>query len=106
MRRSGNPVKMQSRKELEWPMPRRSAGGFSSDPADKVHACLNHNEADAGVDLPPQYIAACKRWFERLSPSERKIVSAVTTAHELHDEASAAEIAAALPAAPKFPLGE
>src|SRR4030095_10679690 len=43
----------------------------SDDPHDKLKACLNHGWPDPDEDFSPDYLAACKRWFEALSPRAR-----------------------------------
>jgi hypothetical protein len=77
---------------------------LSNDAADKLRAALNHDLADTDKDLPADYLAACRRWFDTMAEREKAIVEAARDAFDKGDERSAELIAVVLPAAPRFPL--
>jgi hypothetical protein len=77
---------------------------LSDDPADKLHAALNHVYPDADDDVGPAYRTACEHWFAQLTEGERWITVTATVAYEKGDGGKAAEIASQLPSAPRFPL--
>lgn len=75
-----------------------------SNAADKLQACLNHDWPDHDKDYPSGYIKACAAWFAALSNSDRMAAARAVAAINHGNETEALNIAAALPAAPKFPL--
>ena len=75
---------------------------LSSEPADKLRACLSHGWPESEEDLPPSYISACARWFAELSVSNRIIAQAAIGKHARGDSAGAERLAADLPPAPRL----
>jgi hypothetical protein len=76
----------------------------SDDPHDKLKACLNHGWPDPDEDFSPDYLAACKRWFEALSPRARNTAVAAIAAYGRGDEIAGLEVAGVLPQAPRVAL--
>ena len=54
---------------------------LSDHPADKLQAALNHGWPDPDRDFPPDYLAACTRWFDALSPRARHTAIAAIAAY-------------------------
>ena len=79
---------------------------LSDDPNDKLRACFNHGWPDPDQDFAPDYLAACKRWFETLSPRARNTAVAAIAAYGRGDEVAALELAGVLPLAPRVALIE
>ena len=77
---------------------------LSDDPRDKLQAVLNHDRPDPDDDLGFVYREACGAWFSRLTEGEKWRLAMVRAAYERGSEGDAEQLAAALPAAPKFPL--
>ena len=77
---------------------------LSDDPNDKLRACLNHGWPDPDEDFTPDYLAACKRWFEGLSSRARNTAVAAIAAYGRGDEVAALELAGVLPPAPQASL--
>ena len=77
---------------------------LSDDPADKLHAVLNHAYPDADNDLGLTYRTACQHWFDRLTEGERWRLAMVLAPYERGAAADAEQLASALPLAPVFPL--
>jgi len=75
--------------------------GVSSDPADKLFACLNHIWTKDAYSLAPDYFDACARWWSLLNAEQREIGNDMISFRD-RDEA-VLELAADLPDAPKFP---
>ena len=78
---------------------------LSDHPADKLQAALNHGWPDPDRDFPPDYLDACTRWFDALSPRARHAAIAAIAAYGRGDEVAAAELAGVLPPAPVPPPG-
>jgi len=76
---------------------------LSDDPRYKLQAVLNHDQPDPDDDLARAYRAECRAWFERLTEDEAWIAVMTALAYET-DEDKAAELASALPPAPRRPL--
>jgi hypothetical protein len=77
---------------------------LSDDPADKLHAALNHAYPDADGDLGRAYRTACEHWFAQLTEGERWRLATVLAAYERGAKADAQQLASVLPPAPVFPL--
>ena len=73
---------------------------LSDHPADKLQAALNYGWPDPDRDFPPDYLEACARWFDALSPRARHAAVAAIAAYGRGDEIAAAELAGILPPAP------
>jgi hypothetical protein len=76
---------------------------LSDHPGDKLQAALNHGWPDPDRDFPSDYLDACKRWFEALSPRARNTAVAAIAAYGRGDEIAAVELAGVLPPAPVPP---
>jgi hypothetical protein len=70
----------------------------------KLQACLNHDLVDTDKNLPAAYIAACRRWYDALTATDKATVAVVRATLDKDDEPGAEKIAAQLPSAPKCPL--
>ena len=77
---------------------------LSDAPNDKLAACLNHGWPDPDEDFSPDYLVACKHWFDALSPRARSTAVAAIAAYSRGDEVAALELAGVLPAAPRVAL--
>src|SRR5262245_3954923 len=75
--------------------------GVSSDPADKMCACLNHTWRNDAYRVAPDYFDACARWWNLLNAEQREIGNDMISFHDRHE--AVLELAADLPDAPKFP---
>jgi len=71
--------------------------------SEKLQAALNHDWLEPDEDFPASYIAACREWFAALSASDKAVVAVARATFDKDDEPVVLKIAAALPAAPKFP---
>jgi hypothetical protein len=69
---------------------------------DKLQAALIRAWDEPERDFPRAYVEACALWFAGLSAQERGLAAHAVWAYRGGDEARAAEIAAALPAAPRL----
>jgi hypothetical protein len=72
--------------------------------SDKLQAALVRIWDEPERDFPRAYIEACARWFAGLSERERGLAAYAVWAYRGGEEARAAEIAAALPPAPRVPV--
>ena len=84
---------------------------LSTDPKDKLLACLNwpigrwKRRNDAAYQAAPLYFDACWEWYRRLSSEQQDEVCDIVDAWSMSDRRKAAESwAEVLPPAPTCPL--
>ena len=72
--------------------------------SDKLHAALNCDRQLPDSDLGQDYWNACVAWFAVLSEQDKSVAKAAADAYRNGYQMRAKQIAAALPAAPRYPL--
>jgi hypothetical protein len=73
-----------------------------TEPGDKLQAALNHDFATTDKDLPAEYLAACRRWYDAMADRDKAMAITARATFDNGDETGALKIAAALPPAPKL----
>ena len=72
--------------------------------SDKLQAALHCDRRSPDSDLGQDYQDACAAWFAGLGEQDKSVAKAAADAYRNGYPVRAKQIAAALPAAPRFPL--
>ena len=71
---------------------------------DKMHACLSHLRSESDYQAAKSYFDACVRWWDLMTADQKQLGLDVVNAYSVKHPKAAEKLAAALPAAPKYPL--
>jgi len=72
--------------------------------SDKLQAALHSDRRLPDSDLGQDYWDACAAWFAGLSEQDKSVAKAAADVYRNGYQMRAKQIAAALPAAPRYPL--
>ena len=72
--------------------------------SDKLQAALHCDLRRPNSDLGREYLDACAAWFAGLSDRDKSIAKTAADTYRNGYQLRAKQIAAALPAAPRYPL--